>query len=166
MAASKLYVNVNRRFIVKRIPFSSDNLFYVDIVFKILIYFDDLRVFLLFDIFTLAVSRELKLKFFLLYFLGSVLIDRFQVTLGKTKIIYKIIKIKWMKLLEIWYKIKGLFSKLLTFLRKYFLIPQKPWQFQRPQDHVSVKNIFFFYLNICWNESVEKSVLRIPVLLN
>jgi hypothetical protein len=94
MAASKLYVNVNRRFIVKRIPFSSDNLFYVDIVFKILIYFDDLRVFLLFDIFTLAVSRELKLKFFLLDFFGSVLIDRFQVTLGKTKIIYKIIKIK------------------------------------------------------------------------
>jgi hypothetical protein len=94
MAGSKLDVNVNRKFIVKLISFSSDNLFYVDIVFKILIYFDDLRVFLLFDIFTLAVSRELKLKFFLLYFLGSVLIDRFQVTLGKTKIIYKIIKIK------------------------------------------------------------------------
>ena len=68
MAASKLDVNVNRKFIVKLISFSSDNLFYVDIVFKILIYFDDLRVFLLFDIFTLAVSRELKLKFFLLDF--------------------------------------------------------------------------------------------------
>jgi hypothetical protein len=59
-----------------------------------------------------------------------------------------------MKLLESWYKIKGLFSKLLTVLRIYFLIPRKTWQFQRPQDHVLVKNIFIFYLNICWNEIV------------
>ena len=35
MAGSKLDVNVNRKCIVKLISFSSDNLFYVDIVFKI-----------------------------------------------------------------------------------------------------------------------------------